>query len=104
MQPTLNHVLLDSFILMLYSSTFIIGAIGNLLVFKVLLLQRKKVGSQSMSTTNVYLANLALSDLLSAITIPLQFLFCSYHLLENFLISPHVCVALKSIQILTYNI
>jgi len=34
----------------------------------------------------------------------LQFLFCSFYLLENFLISPYICVALKSIQVLTYNI
>ena len=37
-------------------------------------------------------------------TIPFQFLFCSYYLLENFKISPYVCVGLKSIQILTYNV
>ena len=37
-----GHVFLDSFILVLYSLTFIIGVIGNLLVVKVLLLQRKK--------------------------------------------------------------
>jgi hypothetical protein len=99
-----GHVLLDIFILVLYSLTFVIGVLGNLLVVKVLLLQRKKALNRLMSTTNIYLANLALSDLLSAITIPFQFLFCSYYLLEHFLISSHVCVLLKSIQILTYNV
>jgi hypothetical protein len=99
-----NYVLLNSFILTLYSLTFIIGVIGNSLVLKVLVLQRKKSAHRSISATNIYLANLALSDLLSAITIPLQFLFCSSYLLEHFLISPYICVVLKSIQVFTYTI
>ncbi|CAF4556018.1 unnamed protein product, partial [Rotaria sp. Silwood2] len=45
-----------------------------------------------------------MSDLLSAITIPLQFLFCSHYLLEQFIIGPYLCIVLKSMQVLTYNV
>ena len=99
-----NPVALDIFTLNLYSATFLVGVTGNLSVLRVLFLQRKKHPLGSMSITNIYLANLALVDLLTAITIPLQFLFCSYYLLEHFIISPHVCVALKATQVLVYNV
>ena len=100
----MNNVVLDSFTLILYSLTFLIGSVGNMFVLRVLFRQRKAAEHRSMSITNIYLTNLALSDLLSSITIPLQFLFCSYYLLENFLLGPYICVLLKAIQILTYNI
>lgn len=99
-----NPVPLDIFTLSFYSATFFVGVVGNLLVLRVLFLQRKKDPHGSMSITNIYLASLALADLLTAITIPLQFLFCSLYLLEYFIISPYVCVALKATQVLMYNV
>ena len=102
--PESNPVPLDIFTLSFYSATFLVGVVGNLLVLRVLFLQRKKDLHGSMSITNIYLASLALADLLTAITIPLQFLFCSHYLLEYFIISPYVCVALKAAQVFVYNV
>lgn len=101
---TNNNVLSDGFILALYSLTFIIGVTGNLVVLKVIFFQRNNFASRSGNTAYLYLGNLAVSDLLSAVTIPLQFLFCSRYILENFIIGAHICVTLKSIQVLTYNV
>ncbi|CAF3454804.1 unnamed protein product [Rotaria socialis] len=100
----IDHIVLDGSILTLYSLTFVIGVIGNLLVLKVIFYQRKKCSGRSKTITSTYLAHLALTDLLSATTIPLQFLFCSYYLLENFKICSFLCVIFKSIQILSYNV
>lgn len=102
--PQSNPVALDIFTLIFYSATFLVGVVGNLLVLRVLFLQRKINLLRSMSITNIYLASLAFADLVTAITIPLQFLFCSHHLLEYFLISPYVCVGLKATQVLMYNV
>ena len=100
----INYVVVDSFTLVLYSLTFLIGFVGNTFVLRVLFRQRKQTEHRSMSITNIYLVNLAFSDLLSATSIPFQYLFCSYYLLEHFLIGPYICVFLKSIQVLAYTV
>ncbi len=79
-----------------------IALIGNGLVCRICF-QRKHSTNIPLSTTNIFLITLALADALSGLTILIKILFCSKYFLENLIISSHLCVLSKSIQILTYN-
>jgi hypothetical protein len=92
----------DICLLLLYIFTSLLALIGNGLVCRISF-QRKHSKNLPLSTTSIFLLNLALADALSGLTIPFQFLFCSKYFLENLTISSHLCVLCKSLQILGYN-
>ena len=98
----------DIFLFLLYSLTSIFALIGNGLVCRISLQRRHHSFSQTttkipLSTTCVFLLNLAIADALAGLTIPLQFLFCSKYFLEHYPFSSYLCVFSKTIQILAYN-
>lgn len=94
-------LLRDSCLLLLYILTSLLALIGNGLVCRICV-QRKNSNNLPLSTTSIFLLNLALADALSGLTILLQFIFCSRYFLENFLFSPHLCQINKCLQILAY--
>jgi hypothetical protein len=92
----------DICLLLLYILTSLLALIGNGLVCRISF-QRKHLTNLPLSTTSIFLLNLALADAISGLIIPFQFLFCSKYFLEHFLIGSHLCILSKSIQILAYN-
>ena len=101
-------VVRDTCLLLLYTSTSLFALIGNGLVCRISLQRRTHYFSQlatklPLSTTRIFLLNLALADALAGLTIPLQFLFCSKLFLDKLSLGPYLCVSSKSIQILAYN-
>ncbi|CAF0775453.1 unnamed protein product [Rotaria sp. Silwood1] len=98
----------DTILLVLYSLTSLLALIGNGIVYRVCLQRRNSIYSQSTShlpltTTSIFLLNLAIADALSGLTIPIQFIFCSKYFLEKFPCSSYLCLLTKSIEILGYN-
>ena len=98
----------DTCLLLLYAFTSLFALIGNGLVCRISLQRRPHYFTQStaklpLSTTCIFLLNLALADALAGLTIPLQFVFCSKLFLEKLSFGPYLCVSSKSIQILAYN-
>jgi len=92
----------DSCILLLYTFTSLFALIGNGLVCRICFL-RKHPTNLPLSTTSIFLLNLAIADALTGLTIPFQFILCSKYFLENLTLSPYLCISNKSIQILAYN-
>ncbi|UJR08925.1 hypothetical protein I4U23_013177 [Adineta vaga] len=92
----------DSCLLLLYTFTALLALLGNGVVFRVSFL-RKQANYLPLSTTSIFLLNLAFSDALCGLTIPIQFLFCSTYFLENIPYSSYLCIFSKSTQILAYN-
>lgn len=77
--------------IIIYSTIFILAVVGNVLVI-LTLVQNKRM----RTVTNVFLLNLALSDLLLAV-------FCMPFtlvpiLIRNFIFGPFVCVAIRYAQ------
>jgi hypothetical protein len=98
----------DTCLLLLYTLTALLALIGNGLVYRISLRRRHNLYFQSatnlpLSTTCIFLLNLAFADGLSGLSILFQFLFCSKYFLEKFSFSSYLCVISKSIQILGYN-
>ena len=98
----------DIFLLLLYAFTSLFALIGNGLVCRISFQRRHRSFSQTttkipLSTTCVFLLNLAIADALAGLTIPLQFLFCSKYFLDHYSFIPHLCIFSKSIQVLAYN-
>ncbi|RWS23536.1 putative G-protein coupled receptor 83-like protein [Leptotrombidium deliense] len=92
-----DHFNRDVFLIVLYTVTAIVAIIGNYFVCKIILSKNSKL----RNSTNILVANLALSDLIGAITIPAQWLFCSYYVLENWKFEIP-CAITKSTQVLSF--
>ncbi|CAF1218946.1 unnamed protein product [Adineta steineri] len=92
----------DSCLLLLYTFTSLLAIIGNGLVFRISFLRKHSTGLK-LSTTSIFLLNLALADALCGLTIPFQFIFCSTYFLKNITSSSYLCISNKSLQILAYN-
>ncbi len=110
-EKQMDHFVLvrDVFLLLLYGLTSLLALIGNGLVCRIIF-QRRNNNLISQTTTNlplstsrIFLLNLALADALSGLTIPFQFLFCSKYFLEKYSFTSYLCVLSKSIQVLGYN-
>lgn len=107
----MNRIILvrDIFLLILYMLTSLLALVGNGLVLQISLRRRHNLFSKStttnspLSTTRIFLLNLALADTLSGLTIPIKFIFCSKYFLDNYMFSSYICLFNKSIQILGYN-
>ena len=92
-----DEAFFDYFILVLYFFTALTAMLGNLFVCHVIHKTPK-----FKSTTFTLLFNMAVSDFCSGLIILLQWLFCSYHIVEHY--SPRLCVLSKSFQILSYYV
>ena len=86
-------------VLILYAITCAVALIGNFLVCQIIFTSRKL-----KTTTYILIANLAISDILGAISIPSQWLFCSTYILDHFAYGERVCGAMKSIQVQSYYV
>ncbi len=95
-QQTYVNFVQDISILVLYFITTVLSLFGNIIVCYVSF--RRRI----TTTTYILIGNLALSDILGAITIPGQWLFCSYYMIEEW--GDRSCGLLKSTQILSYYI
>ncbi|XP_054163911.1 G-protein coupled receptor 83-like [Oppia nitens] len=97
--PNRSYSLRDIFVLSLYALTTIVALFGNCLVCRVV------IKSQKMRTTvNLLIVNMAFSDIICAITIPMQWLLCSQQLLNRY---DHLyigCAISKSIQVLSFYV
>ena len=92
-----DEAFFDYFIIVLYFFTSVIAMLGNSFVCYVIYRTPK-----FNSTTFTLLLNMAVSDLFSGLVIMLQWIFCSYYLIETY--SPRLCVLNKSFQIMSYYI
>lgn len=95
----------DIIILCLYALITVVAFFGNCLVFKVML--NKKGGVRggtctTRSTTNILIANLAVSDILGALVIPGQWALCSHWWMAS--TSKWACGFGKLVQALSYNV
>ncbi len=87
----------DIFVLALYGLTTIVALFGNSLVCKVV------INSRRMRTTvNLLIVNMAISDILCALTIPAQWILCTEHLLDTFSNLYIACAMSKTIQVLSF--
>jgi hypothetical protein len=89
----------DIFVLSLYFLTTIIALFGNYLVCKVVFASK---GMRTMA--NLLIVNMAISDIICAITIPAQILFCSQQLLDSSKYSEVNCALMKSIQVISFQV
>lgn len=101
-------ILRDILLLLLYTVTSVFAFISNGIVFRIILRHKHHLLSQTtihfpLSTTRILLLNLALADTLLALTIPIQFIFCSTYFLEHFSISSYICILNRFMQVLGYN-
>ncbi|KAH9403979.1 Neuropeptide Y receptor [Tyrophagus putrescentiae] len=85
----------DLFVFILYIITFLVASVGNLIVCYVCFVKRPK------STTFLLIANMSVSDLLSALLIPTQWFFCSTYFLDA---NERYCGSFKSLQVVSYYI
>lgn len=85
----------DVFIFALYGFTVLTSIFGNSIVCYVCFVLRPK------SPTYLLIGNMAVSDLLSAVAIPLQWIFCSSYLLDA---NERFCGSFKSLQVVSYFI
>ena len=92
-----DEAFFDYFILALYLFTAITAIMGNTFVCYVIHKTPK-----FKSTTFTLLINMAVSDFCSGLVILLQWIFCSYQIVEHY--SPRSCVLCKSFQILSYYV
>jgi hypothetical protein len=92
----------DSCLLFLYTLTSLLAVLGNALVCRISY-RRKRPINLPLSTSNIFLLNLAFADALAGLTILIQLLFCSKYFLENVILSSYLCVLTKSVQVLAYN-
>ncbi len=86
-------------ILTLYLITTIVALIGNFLVCKIIFITRKV-----RNTTYILIANLAISDIMGALTIPGQWIFCATYILDNYSTGDRMCASTKSLQIQSYYV
>lgn len=99
----------DLILLFLYGFTSLVALISNALVIRISLGRRRRKSISHpatlspLSTTSMFLLNLAMADALTAVTIPVQFVVCSGYVLQHVQFSSYLCVAIKSTQILAYN-
>lgn len=104
MTSMINSVFIrDICLLFLYTFTSFLALIGNGVVFRISSLRKQSRNHLPLSTTSIFLLNLALADGLSGLAIPLQFIFCSSHFLHNVPFSSHLCILSKSTLIWAYN-
>ena len=82
----------DSIVLFLYLITAVLAIIGN--VFVCLVVYKK---ANLRSTTYKLVVNMAVSDIIGGLSIPLQWLFCATFLLDKGVFAQRVCGTLKSI-------
>ena len=92
-----DEAFFDYLILVLYFFTAVTAMLGNLFVCYVI---HKTPKFKSITFTLLF--NMAVSDFCSGLVILLQWLFCSYHIIEHY--SPRLCVLSKSFQILSYYV
>ncbi|XP_054158293.1 prolactin-releasing peptide receptor-like [Oppia nitens] len=86
----------DIVILILYGLTTGVGVFGNSLVCYVVF------SRPTISTTYILIGNLAISDILGSLSIPGQWLLCSYGILDGY--GDKGCGLAKSGQILSYYV
>lgn len=89
----------DWIVLSLYLLTSIVALIGNLFVCKVIYTKK-----QFRSTTYILIVNMAISDIVGALVIPGQWLFCSTYILDSGATGQRFCGTFKSLQILSYYV
>src|SRR6266487_2361981 len=98
-----DRIVRDIFIIVLYLITTVTALFGNLLVCKVIFSQHRE---RKRTTTNILIGNMAISDIVGALTIPGQWLFCSKQLLDgqNPLFYEIICATIKSFQLLSFYV
>ena len=89
----------DWFVLFLYLITSILAIIGN--IFACLVVHKKK---KMRSTTYTLIVNMAISDIIGGLVIPLQWIFCSTVLLNKGVVAHGFCLLFKSFQIYSYYV
>lgn len=92
-----DNDLRDYFVLFLYLLTALIAMVGNTFVCWVIWKNVKL-----RSTTYYLLFNMAVSDFIAGLVIPSQWLFCHYHLLENYSPFSRICGTIKTTQVISY--
>ena len=89
----------DIFVLTLYLMTTIVALFGNSLVCRVVFKSKRL-----QTTVNLLIVNMAFSDILCALTIPLQWILCTETLLEKYSHLYIGCAITKSIQVLSFYV
>ena len=89
----------DTFVLTLYMMTTIVALFGNCLVCRVVMKSAKM-----RTTINLLIVNMAFSDIICALTIPLQWLLCWEQLLDTYSHLYIGCAIAKSVQVLSFYV
>jgi len=90
----------DSFLIFLYSVTSILAIVGNTMVTRIIWNPKSKL----RNSTNLLVGNLAVSDIIGGLSIPVQWIFCASSVLRMSSLGPIPCAITKSTQVLSFYI